>query len=58
MGRRPRRNIFYKIILFGELLYIRREIREGANNKTLSRMEQNFLWEKYYEMKEELKNII
>ncbi len=55
--RRPKRNIFYKLLLFMEALTLRRNIREAIKQERHSVI-LDMLWEEYREKKEELKRII
>jgi len=55
--RRPRRNIFYKLLLFRELLDLRKVMQKEADEKTPNEAKINYMWEAYSRIKEELKNI-
>jgi hypothetical protein len=55
--RRPKRNIFYKMLLFRELLDLRREMREEADKRNPNEAKINYMWEAYSRIKKELKNI-
>jgi hypothetical protein len=58
MERRPRRNIFYKILLFMEVLTLRRSIREASKDDNSSATSLAIMGNNYIEKREELKRII